>query len=95
MTPQVQKLFDEARQLSASERLALADELYESTDLEFADNDTDDGPLSPEWAAEIQRREAELDSGAVKPIPHDEAIRRMFGNPDGPLATSGNLDGVA
>lgn len=82
MSPQLQKLFAEARQLSAQERVALANELFESTEEDFPDEEAGE-ELHAEWTAEIQRREAELDSGIVKPIAHEEAMRLMFGSDDG------------
>lgn len=84
MTPQFQKLREEASQLSSQERLALANELFESTDGSFAEDLADDQRVySEELAAEVQRRESELDSGLEKSIPHEEAMRRMFGKRDG------------
>lgn len=56
------ELLQRALELPADDRLAL-DELLESVE----------GPEDPEWAAawaaELDRRVRELDSGAVKPIP--------------------------
>jgi putative addiction module component (TIGR02574 family) len=57
------ELLQRALELPADDRLALASELLESVE----------GPEDPEWAAawaaELDRRVRELDSGAVKPIP--------------------------
>ena len=82
MSPQLQKLFDEARQLSAKDRVDLANQLLESINEEFADDETDDtwpDGYPAELSAEIQRREAEFDSGMEQAVPHVEAMRLMFG----------------
>jgi len=61
------KLLQEALALSSEERAALAGALLASLD----------GPTDPDveaaWAAEIERRIAEIDSGAVQPVPWPEA----------------------
>jgi putative addiction module component (TIGR02574 family) len=61
------KLLREALALSSEERAALAAALLASLD----------GPADPDvdaaWAAEIKRRVAEIDSGAVQPVPWSEA----------------------
>jgi len=57
------EILERALELPAGDRLALATELLESVE----------GPEDPEWAAawaaELDRRVRELDSGAVKAIP--------------------------
>ncbi|MBN1612020.1 MAG: addiction module protein [Polyangiaceae bacterium] len=64
-------LLERALALPESARLALADELLDSVE----------GPGDPEWtkawAEELQRRVAELDSGAVTGIPADMALERV------------------
>jgi putative addiction module component (TIGR02574 family) len=61
-----------ASQLSLADRLRLIDELAASV--------PDDQPpaLSEEWLAEIERRSAELDSGAVRPEPWPNIRQRLF-----------------
>jgi len=69
------ELLQRALELPAGDRLALATELLESVegpeDLEWA----------AAWAAELDRRVRELDSGAVKTIPwqqvRTEALERL------------------
>jgi putative addiction module component (TIGR02574 family) len=61
-----------ALQLSEEDRLRLIDELASSV--------PDDQPptLSDEWLAEIERRSAEIDSGAVMPEPWPKVRQRLF-----------------
>jgi len=76
MSDKGKKLLKEALRLSASEREALAGELFES--LESADPEAERA-----WQKEVARRIAELDSGKVKAIPWDRARRMIFGDRDG------------
>jgi len=59
---QYELILSAASQLPIDERLRLIDELAASV--------PDDCPpsLSPEWHAEIERRSAEIDSGAAAPV---------------------------
>ncbi len=41
----------------------------------------DDGDVEAEWNAEIARRVAELDSGAVKTVPWEQARKQIRGKP--------------
>lgn len=59
-----------AQSLSESERIRLVEELLRSL------NPTDAAPLDDVWLAEIDRRSAEIDSGAVQTIPWTEVRRR-------------------
>ena len=56
----------QALKLTASERAALAQRLLASLD--------EDAEIEEEWAAEIERRIAEVESGAVQVIPITEAL---------------------
>ena len=69
--PDYKSILSAAAQLSVSDRLRLIDELAGSV--------PDDEPpsLSPEWLAEIERRSAEIDSGAVSAIPWEEVRQRL------------------
>jgi putative addiction module component (TIGR02574 family) len=60
-----------ASHLPVPDRLRLIDELASSV--------PDDQPavLSKEWLAEIERRSAELDSGAVTPEPWSDIRQRL------------------
>jgi putative addiction module component (TIGR02574 family) len=63
-------LFDEAIEMPRAQRLRLAESLL----------DTLDPPdvLEAAWDNEIGRRIADIDSGRVKLIPHDEAMGLIF-----------------
>ena len=65
-------LWREAADLSEQDRAALAGLLIESLE----------GPPDPDveaaWAAEIEKRVAELDAGAVKTIPWGDIRRRLL-----------------
>jgi len=73
MNTTVQDILDIALQLPDQERADLAASLIESLDQPF-DLDARDA-----WAAEIRQRVADLDSGAVKAIPWDEARQVIAG----------------
>ena len=68
MSPQFDQLTTQALALSPEERVELAQRLWDSVDC-LTDDDA-------ELFAEIERREAEINSGKVKPIPYDQAMRR-------------------
>lgn len=63
-----------ALRLSATERAAVAAELLDSLD----DLGPADEGVEQAWAEEAQRRLAEVDAGAVTPIPWAEARRRIL-----------------
>lgn len=67
MSQTVAELFDAALALPDRERAALADLLSASL--------TPPAGRHPAWAAELRRRAAEADSGAVRPIPLEEVRR--------------------
>ena len=58
--------------LSAASQLPVADRLRLIDDLASSVPDDQPPALPPEWLDEIERRSAELDSGAVKPQPWPE-----------------------
>jgi putative addiction module component (TIGR02574 family) len=68
-----QSVFSAASELSLADRLRLIDDLASTV--------PDDQPpsLPAEWLAEIERRSAELDSGAVQAQPWPEVRERLFG----------------
>lgn len=68
-----QQLFEEALQLPAEARAALAGELIDSLDVDEVDEDAE-----AEWSAEIRRRLQEVDSGAVRAVPWSEARTRIL-----------------
>jgi putative addiction module component (TIGR02574 family) len=66
----VEELSRRAKDLSPDERVRLAEEILAT--VHGIDEDVDAA-----WDAEIKRRIAELESGAVKPIPAEEVFARL------------------
>lgn len=66
MSSTVQTIELEALQLSAADRARLVERLIASLD---ADPDVEEA-----WAAEVERRNAEIESGAVSLMPGPEAL---------------------
>jgi putative addiction module component (TIGR02574 family) len=66
------EILKDALMLPTEARAALAGSLLESLDDTEVDEDAEAA-----WAAEVNRRVAELDSGAVKTIPWAEVRRRL------------------
>ena len=79
MLPSAEKVLQEALTLSEEARVDLAQALLESVEHEPADEGTDAA-----WAAEGRRRLEEVRSGAVKPVPWEEAERLIFYPSDDP-----------
>lgn len=73
------KTIDELRKLPISERLQLVEDLWDS----IAEDSPDDGfPVTPELAAELDRRLAEFEADPDATLPWDEVrerIRRLAG----------------
>jgi len=69
MSSNVEALEAEALQLSATERARLIERLIASLD---ADPGVDDA-----WAAEVERRNAQIESGAVSLIRGPEALAKL------------------
>lgn len=69
METQLEVLEALALELSASERAALAQRLLASLD--------EDAEIEEAWATEVERRLAEVESGAVKVIPLEEALAQI------------------
>ena len=65
-------IFHDAADLPERDRATLAGLLIESLEGE------PDPDVEAAWAAEIERRVAELDSGAVKTIPWEEVRQRLL-----------------
>ena len=78
MTADVVELFKKASDLSEKDRATLAGLLIESLESE-REND-----VEAAWIEEVERRIAELDSGAVEAIPWEEVkaklLRRLNGS---------------
>jgi putative addiction module component (TIGR02574 family) len=70
MSPNAQRLLDEARQLPLDEREWLAEFL-------LMDESVSAVEIESAWDDEIKRRLDEIDSGAVKMIPGEEVLARM------------------
>ena len=65
---QIEILEAQALKLSNSERARLAERLLASLD--------EDSEIEEAWAAEVERRIADVESGRVQMIPAEEAIAR-------------------
>jgi putative addiction module component (TIGR02574 family) len=71
MSTKSAELLRQALSLSVEERADLAGQLIESLDSKESKG------VQHAWDAEIERRMAELDSGAVKPVSLEDAFRRV------------------
>lgn len=69
MALSVEALEAEALSLSAAERARLVERLIVSLDAE--------PEVEAAWAVEIERRHAEIESGAVRPLPGAETLARL------------------
>ena len=69
MSSTVEVLEAEALQLSAAERARLVERLIASLDI--------DPDVEEAWAAEVERRNAEIESGAVSLIAGPQALARL------------------
>ena len=65
-------VWKEASELSEEDRAALAGLLIESLEGE------PDANVEAAWAAEVERRVAELDAGTVKTIPWEQVRQRLL-----------------
>jgi len=65
----IESIEAEALQLSSAERAWLVERLIASLDI--------DPEVEEAWAAEVERRNAEIESGAVSLIPGPEAIAKL------------------
>ena len=72
MTRRAKKLLDEALELDPSDRADLA-----ATLLESLDGEPEDG-IEEAWAQEVERRVAEVESGALRTIPWSEARQALL-----------------
>ena len=69
MSTTVEALEAEAMQLSAAERARLVERLIASLDT--------DPEVQEAWAAEVERRNAQIESGAASLIPGPEALAKL------------------
>jgi putative addiction module component (TIGR02574 family) len=72
MSPNAQRLLDEARQLPPAEREWLAECLL------IRDQSASPAEIESAWDDEIKRRLHEIDSGTVQMIPGEEVMERML-----------------
>jgi putative addiction module component (TIGR02574 family) len=72
MSSDARKILQEALELPAAARADLAAALLESLEQPMAED------VESAWSEEIARRIREVESGAVKPIPWEEARRVIF-----------------
>jgi putative addiction module component (TIGR02574 family) len=76
VSPNAKKLLEAALELPDDSRAELAAALIESLD-EPGDSVDE---VESSWSAEIERRIRDVESGAVKPIPWEQARRIIFGD---------------
>ena len=79
MAPNAEKLLQEALSLSEEARVDLAGALLASVEHEPTDEGADAA-----WSSEAKRRLEEVRSGAVKPVPWEEAEGQIFDPSDSP-----------
>jgi len=72
MARSARALFEEAMRLDPEERATLMRLLIDTLDAE-SEEGSDDA-----WRTEVERRVAELDAGAVEPIPWEELRARLY-----------------
>ena len=72
MARSARELFEEAMRLDPAERAALMRLLIDTLDAE-SDEGAEDA-----WRVEVERRIAELDSGAVDAVPGEELRARLY-----------------
>ena len=72
MARSARELFDEAMKLDPEERAVLMRLLVETLDTESEEG------VEDAWRLEIERRMAELDSGAVQTVPWEELRARLY-----------------
>ena len=74
MATELAQVFNDALQLSDSERAALVGLLIESLET----SGSSDADVEAAWAVEAERRWQEIESGAVKTIPWDEVKAKLL-----------------
>jgi len=72
MARSARELFEEAMRLDPAERATLMRLLIDTLDAESEEGAED------AWRAEVERRIAELDSGAVEAVPWEELRARLY-----------------
>ena len=74
MNPRAQELLEQAKLLSDEERAELGHELLASVESEHEEPIED---VEKAWAAELERRLDDVDSGRAKTVSADEAVARV------------------
>ncbi len=72
MAKSARELFEEAMKLGPEERATLVRLLIDALDAK-SEEGTEDA-----WRAEVERRIAELDSGAIETVPWEELRARLY-----------------
>ena len=72
MARSARELFEEVMRLDPEERAALMRLLTDTLDAESEEG------VEDAWRIEVERRMAELDSGAVQTVPWDELRARLY-----------------
>ena len=72
MARSARELFEEAMRLDLQERATLMRLLIDTLDVESEEG------VEDAWRIEIERRMAELDSGAVETVPWEELRTRLY-----------------
>jgi putative addiction module component (TIGR02574 family) len=72
MSPQLSQLTDQVLSLNEDDRLILAHTLWKSLEPTAEELELDE-----ELIAEIERRDAEIESGAVETVSHEEVMRKL------------------
>jgi putative addiction module component (TIGR02574 family) len=78
VSPKAQRLLEEALALPEDARTDLVEALIESLDAPAEPS----AEVEAAWTEEIARRLKEVEAGAVKPIPWEEARKMIFGSRD-------------
>ena len=72
MASSTKELYQSAMDLNDHDRAELVGMLLESLDLQVEDG------VEAAWLSEIERRVADIDTGAVEPVPWTEVRSRVF-----------------
>jgi putative addiction module component (TIGR02574 family) len=82
MSPSAKRLLEEALALPEDARTDLVEALIVSLEPSAAPP----AEVEAAWTDEIARRLRDVETGAVKPVPWDEARRMIFGRRDDPTS---------
>ena len=71
VAPNAREILEAAMKLTPAERVAIADQLWDTADAE------EDGELSPEWQKEIERRLELLEQGKLELLDGEPIMRAL------------------